>query len=365
MRILHVFRSPVGGLFRHVRDLARGQSDMGHEVALLCSSSDGGAQAEDLLTQVEKYCGLGVHREPMSRLPGVGDWAGARATQALAKSLEIAVIHCHGAKGGVYGRLAARNLGIPSVYTPHGGSLHFRWASPVGAAFLAAETYLSRIGTGFCFVCDFEKQEFAKKIGLAGKPSTVVFNGLWPEEFVPAVQNAAATDFLFVGEIRHLKGVDILLNALAMIPHASLTIVGDGKEQPEYETLTRNLGLSSRVTFAGRMPISDALKRGHIMVLPSRNESFPYVILEAAAARMPVIASAVGGIPEIMPDALLCHDRSAATLAHKMQLVLVQDPSIIAASKALFSDVKSRCDARKMVGAVTAFYKTLKPEGLR
>jgi glycosyltransferase involved in cell wall biosynthesis len=155
------------------------------------------------------------------------------------------------------------------------------------------------------------------------------------------------------------------LNALAMIPHASLTIVGDGKEQPEYETLTRNLGLSSRVTFAGRMPISDALKRGHIMVLPSRNESFPYVVLEAAAAQMSVIASAVGGIPEIMPDAILCHDRSAATLAHKMQLVLAKEPSVIRASQTLFSDVKSRCDARKMVGAVTAFYKTLKPEGLR
>jgi glycosyltransferase involved in cell wall biosynthesis len=365
MRILHVFRSPVGGLFRHVRDLARGQSEMGHEVAILCSSSDGGAQADSLLRQVEKYCSLGVHRQPMSRLPGLGDLAGARATQVLAKSLEITVIHGHGAKGGVYGRLAARKLAIPSVYTPHGGSLHFRWGSPTGAVLLLAEKYLGRIGTGFCFVCDFEKHEFAKKIGLAGKPSTVIFNGLWPEEFAAVVQDASATDFLFVGEIRHLKGVDILLNALALIPHASLTIVGDGKEQPEYETLAKDLGLSSRVTFAGRLPISEALKRGHIMVLPSRNESFPYVVLEAAAARMPVIASAVGGIPEIMPDALLCHDRSAATLAHKMQLAFAKEISVVKAAEALFADVKSRCDARRMAGDVTAFYQTLKPEGLR
>jgi glycosyltransferase involved in cell wall biosynthesis len=360
MRILHVFRSPVGGLFRHVRDLARGQRDLGHEVALLCSSLDGGKHADALLQTVEKFCSLGVHRAPMSRLPGFGDLAGIRATRALAKSLNIDIIHGHGAKGGVYSRLAAKKLGITSVYTPHGGSLHFRWASPAGAVFLSTEKYLSRVGSGFCFVCDFEKQEFAKKIGLSGKPSTVVFNGLWPEEFVDAVPAPNATDFLFVGEIRHLKGVDILLNAFAMIPDASLTIVGDGPEQYTYVDLAKSLGLASRVTFAGRLPIAEAMKRGRIMVLPSRNESFPYVVIEAAAARVPIIASAVGGIPEIMPSQLLCHDRSPETLAAKMQAALAQDPSFASASGKLFSDILLRCNADSMVQTVTEFYKTLK-----
>lgn len=365
MRILHVFRSPVGGLFRHVCDLARGQRQLGHDVALLCSSSDGGAHADVLLKRVEEFCSLGVHRAKMSRMPGLGDLAGVRATKEVAKSLNIDVIHGHGAKGGVYGRLAARKLNVRSVYTPHGGSLHFRWASPTGAAFLAAETYLSRIGSGFCFVCDFEKQEFARKVGLAGKPSAVVFNGLWPEEFAAVNPAPDATDFLFVGEIRHLKGVDILLKALASIPNASLTIVGDGKEQPAYEALVQSLGLSSRATFAGRMPIAEALRRGRIMMQPSRNESFPYVVIEAAAARVPVIASAVGGVAEIVPSALLCHDRSPKTLAEKMRLYLAGDPTLVAASEKLFADVKLRCGAQGMVRSVTEFYKTLKPGGPR
>jgi glycosyltransferase involved in cell wall biosynthesis len=365
MRILHVFRSPVGGLFRHVRDLARGQSEMGHEVAMLCSSSDGGASADLLLKHAGKFCGLGVHRAAMSRMPGLGDLSGTRATRVLAQSLDIGVIHGHGAKGGVYARLAARKLGIASVYTPHGGSLHFQWRSPAGAAFLAAEKYLSRIGSGFCFVCEFEKQEFARKIGLSGKPSTVVFNGLWPEEFGPVVHDNKATDFLFVGEIRHLKGVDILLNAMVALPEASLTIVGDGKEQATYEALTRDLGLSSRVTFAGRLAIADALKRGRIMVLPSRNESFPYVMLEAAAARMPVIASAVGGIPEVIPDALLCRDRLPETLAKKMRTVLAREKAVTVAAQTMFDNVKSRCDARKMAREITSFYAILKHDRLR
>jgi glycosyltransferase involved in cell wall biosynthesis len=365
MRILHVFRSPVGGLFRHVRDLARGQHELGHDVAMLCATTEGGSHAESLLKQAERFCTIGVHRAAMSRLPGFGDLGGVRATTALARTLNIDVIHCHGAKGGVYGRLAARRLGIPSVYTPHGGSLHFRWASPSGAVFLSAEKYLGRVGSGFCFVCDFEKQEFASKIGLSDKPSTVVFNGLWPEEFTPSVAVANATDLLFVGEIRHLKGVDILLQAMALVPHASLTIVGDGNEQSTYESLVRSLGLTLRVTFAGRLPIAEALKRGRIMVLPSRNESFPYVVLEAAAARMPVIASAVGGIAEIVPQHLLCHDRSPETLAEKIRMSLTMDKSFVEAAETLFSDVGSRCTAKAMVQSVTDFYGTLKSDGLR
>jgi glycosyltransferase involved in cell wall biosynthesis len=365
MRILHIFRSPVGGLFRHVRDLARGQSEMGHDVAMLCSSSGGGGHADALLKQAEKFCTIGVHRAPMLRMPGLGDLAGVRATRVLTQSLNVDIIHGHGAKGGVYGRLAARKLGIPSVYTPHGGSLHFRWASPSGAIFLSTEKYLSRVGSGFCFVCDFEKQEFASKIGLSGKPSTVVFNGLWPEEFTPSVPLANVTDLLFVGEIRHLKGVDILLNAVAIVQHASLTIVGDGKEQSAYETLAKSLGIASRVTFAGRLPIAEALKRGRVMVVPSRNESFPYVVLEAAAARMPVIASAVGGIAEIVPSPLLCHDRSPDTLAKKIRLALAGDRSIVEASERLFSDVRTRCTAMGMVESVTEFYNTLKSDHLR
>lgn len=360
MRILHVFRSPVGGLFRHVRDLARGQSELGHEVAMLCSSCDGGAHADLLLKQVEAFCSLGVHRAPMSRMPGLGDLAGVRATYALARLLRIDVIHGHGAKGGVYGRMAGHKLKVPSVYSPHGGSLHYRWASPTGAVFLAVENYLSRIGNGFCFVCDFEKQEFAKKIGLAGKPATVVFNGLWPEEFGAATPADNATDFLFVGEIRHLKGIDILLNALSLLPNASLTVVGEGIEQQKHEALAQSLGLASRVSFVGRLPISEALKRGRIMVLPSRNESFPYVVIEAAGARVPVIASAVGGISEIVPEELLAHDRRPETLAEKMRLALERAPSHVAASEKLFASVKLKCAAQDMVRSVTGFYDTLR-----
>ena len=152
MKILHVFRTPVGGLFRHVRDLARGQSELGHEVGIICDSTTGGGTAVDLLQSVVPYCSLGIERIQISRLPGLGDLSAASTIKAHAKKLGVDIIHGHGAKGGLYGRLAARSLQIPSVYTPHGGSLHYRWLALPGALFLASEWTLARIGSGLIFV---------------------------------------------------------------------------------------------------------------------------------------------------------------------------------------------------------------------
>ena len=167
MKILHVFRTPVGGLFRHVRDLARGQSKLGHEVGIICDSTTGGDVAVDFLRSTAPCCSLGIERIQISRLPGFGDFFATSAIKAHAKKLGVDIIHGHGAKGGLYSRLAARSLKIPSVYTPHGGSLHYRWLAFPGVAFLATEWALARIGSGIIFVCEFERQSFAKKLGLA------------------------------------------------------------------------------------------------------------------------------------------------------------------------------------------------------
>ena len=136
MKILHVFRTPVGGLFRHVRDLARGQSDLGHEVGIICDSTTGGQVASDLLASVAPSCSLGIERMGISRLPGFGDLSAITGTRKHAQKLGVDIIHGHGAKGGLYGRLAARSLRIPSVYTPHGGSLHYNWLAFPGFVFL-------------------------------------------------------------------------------------------------------------------------------------------------------------------------------------------------------------------------------------
>lgn len=365
MRILHVFRTPVGGLFRYVRDLTRQQQALGHEVGILCDSSTGGETAVQLLNSVAPACGLGIVRFPISRLPGVGDLSGARQATTHARRLKPDIIHCHGAKGGLYGRLAASRLGVPSVYTPHGGSLHYSWSSPAGAVFLSAERFLHRVGSGLIFVCAFERDSYDRKIGIGGKPHAVIYNGLLPEEFADAAPRADAADVLFIGDMRVLKGVDVLLEALARLRHSrtvSACLVGDGPDLERFKALAAKLELNDRVVFPGRMGARAAFERGRLLVMPSRAESFPYVVLEATAAGVPMIASAVGGIPEVLPRDLLVAPGDAGALADRLAAALTDRRSVLTAAAATRERLRRDFTVAAMTKSVTDFYATVMPQ---
>lgn len=364
MRILHVFRAPVGGLFRHVRDLARGQSAAGHEVGIVCDSGTGGATAQSLLDAARPHCGLGIHRIHISRLPGLGDGTAALAVRKLARSLGIEVLHGHGAKGGLYARLAAQGMALPSVYTPHGGSLHYHWSQPAGAAFLGAEWLMARLGSGAIFVCEFERRLFEAKLGAPARPCAVVHNGLWPEEFSAGLPSDAASDFVFIGDLRPIKGVDVLIEAMALLVQrhdVTATIVGDGPQQAEYAGLAQRRGLASRLAFPGRLATAEALSRGRTLVLPSRAESFPYVVLEAAAQAKPVVASSVGGIPEVLPADCLVPAGDAIRLASRLEMNILDRGHAQAIAERLLPRLRENFGAQQMADRITAFYRTLMP----
>jgi glycosyltransferase involved in cell wall biosynthesis len=359
LRILHVFRSPVGGLFRHVRDLSHGQKLQGHHVGLFCDSSTGGNTAASALAACRAWCDGGITARPIARLPAASDLGAIANVSQVAKSGGFDILHGHGAKGGLIARLAARRLGLPSVYTPHGGSLHYGWKSPAGALFLTTEKLLGRIGSGCVFVCAYEQRLFADKIGLSGKPSVVAHNGLWPEEFQPVSLLPDATDLLFVGEVRHLKGIDLLLQALTSLPGLTLTVVGDGPELEHHQSLAKEMGLSQRVRFAGRKPMREALTMGRIMVVPSRNESFPYVILEAAAASVPIIATRVGGIPEALPPGMLCPP-DATSIATAIDQTVAQPEAAARRARELSEKMRVEFSVAVMAETITTFYASLR-----
>ncbi len=363
MRILHVFRTPVGGLFRHVRDVARGQSELGHDVGILCDSTTGGETAVALIASVEAFCSLSVKRIPISRLPGTGDISGTLQTRAHAAALKPDIIHCHGAKGGLYGRIAARLLGIPSVYTAHGGSLHYSWSSPAGAVFLSVEKALAAIGGGLHFVCEYERQAFMAKIGTGTKPQAVIHNGLWPDEFEPAQPGPTAADILFLGDMRLLKGVDVLLQAVAEMnksKRVTASLVGDGPDLDRFKEQSRILGLEDLVSFPGRMGARQAFELGRILVMPSRAESFPYVVLEACAAGVPLIASKAGGIPEVLPPECLVPVGDVGALAGRLSAALANPQAVAKSAAGLRDRLKADFSALSMVKSILGFYGELR-----
>ncbi len=361
MKIIHVFRAPVGGLFRHVRDLARAQAQLGHDVAIICDATTGGPAAASALEQLKKHCKLGVHRVAMSRMPGVGDAISARRISILSKPLNADIIHGHGAKGGAYARMIARKLDAKSFYTPHGGVLHYDWASPQGAVFLALERYLLQRTDGLCFVCRYEHDVFARKIGLAGISHAIIHNGLMAEDIKPVKLARKASDFLFIGELRALKGIDILIEAIHRLndhKKATLTIVGAGAARTELENQVAGLGLESHITFAGAMPAEKALKLGNTVVMPSRAESFPYVMLEAAAAGRTVIASDVGGIGEFIDADCLVPSQDPARLAKRLASVLDHADTYAQAANARLIRLKRDFSVETMARQICAHYQS-------
>lgn len=362
MRILHIFRAPVGGLFRHVRDVVRGQAELGHDVGMICDASTQDALAGQLLKDMEPHCSLGVHRVAMSRMPGLGDINSATAIVSACKQLKPDIAHGHGAKGGVYARLAAARLGARSVYTPHGGVLHYNWASPAGLLFLSAEKALLSRTSGLVFVCQFESDLFQAKLGLGRAKHTIAHNGLWPEEFRPVPLQADATDILFVGELRDIKGVGDLLEAIAIVNTAkrvTATITGSGPDAAALKAKAETLGLADKVNFTGALPAREAFAKGWLMVIPSRAESFPYIVLETVAAAKPLITTNVGGIPEVLAGNTLVQPADSSSLTTRIQEALADRDGANANARALSERFKNNMSAVQMTKKITDFYSTL------
>jgi glycosyltransferase involved in cell wall biosynthesis len=303
LNILHVFRAPVGGLYRHVLDLAHEQVARGHRVGLIADSNTGGARADETLRELAPRLALGITRIPMRRHIGPGDaFVLARVMRRIARA-DVDVVHGHGAKGGAYARMAFNANRAVRAYTPHGGSLLFGHDTLAGKFYLATEKLLMLRGDLFLFESAYSAEVFRRKIGKPRGLVRVVHNGVSRKEFEPIAMRADATDLVFMGEFRPVKGIDVLIDAIAQLHRngrvVTATLVGDGPERDTLRTQVERLGLTDVVQFRPAMPARQAQALGRIMVIPSRAESLPYVVLEAAAAGLPLITTKVGGIPEI------------------------------------------------------------------
>lgn len=369
LNIVHCFRSPVGGIFRHVRDLARAQEAEGHRVGIICDSTTGGDFENRMLDALEPELSLGVQRTAMQRHIGLGDIAAAARTYKLIKELKPDVLHGHGAKGGVYARvfgslLRVSRSRVARLYSPHGGSLHYDRNTATGRFFFTLEKQLSRVSDCILFVSDHERRTFLAKVGQPHCRSELVYNGLNPDEFEPVHPDADAADFLFIGMLRLLKGPDIFLEAVLRVRRpdgtpATAAIVGDGEDREALMQRVADVGAQDRISFHMPMPARDAFRLGRIMVLSSRAEALPYTVLETLAAGKIMIASRVGGIPEILGEdspALCAPDPDS--LAPVMQAAL-DDEAAFAAAMPDVENLKARFSAATMAAQVTAVYRDI------
>ncbi len=370
LRIIHCLRAPVGGLFRHVVDLALEQVKLGHEVGVIYDHSNVGEQAAQQIERLHQACQLGVRGVKMSRILHVYDISAYRAVARFAYEKQVQILHGHGAKGGAYARLAAHSFSGKSkppfgFYTPHGGSLHYSPNSLSGRIFLGLEKYLAKKTNGLIFESAYSAKLYKQVVAGGFCPVRVIHNGLRHEDFIPASPKPEAADFLFIGELRHLKGVDLLLEALYRLtkrwPHVRLAIVGDGPDMKRFKDLSTNLNLEKNVTFYGRLPARQAFELGNAIVIPSRSESFPYIVLEAGAAQLPLIATNVGGIREITAGTTiqLIRADNVEALNQQMAAFLTEPASFQAKAGELVQMIAQKFTVDMMASQITDFYLSI------
>jgi len=155
------------------------------------------------------------------------------------------------------------------------------------------------------------------------------FDGI---ENAPRVNLEGDIKLLFVGAIKYVKGVDLLLEALSLLKPTTrkktkLYVVGSGPREEEYKSLATSLKVDRHVKFLGHLPLDKCYslyKSCDMLVFPSRFEGFPMTLLEALGSGLPIIATNVGGTPEIVKDGRngLLVESDALEIAQKIQFLI-------------------------------------------
>ena len=200
--------------------------------------------------------------------------------------------------------------------------------------------------------------------GVPADRLRLIANGLDVARFAPTTPRADIRRIVMVANLRPEKGQDTLLAAaphiLERYPDASFTFVGDGPRREALETLTRALGITGRVRFLGESrDVAPLLAEHDLFVLPSRSEAFPNALIEAMATALPVVATAVGGIPEVVRPGVngrLVQPDDVGALADAV-LALMDDPAAAAAlGRAARADVVRHYTIDRMVERFEQLY---------
>ena len=303
--ILHlVAPGAVGGIESVVRLLAAGQRRRGREVRVMATL----AASDDAAPFVAGLREDGVEVIPLIA-PGRAYWREWRTVRATCRRLKPAVVHTHGYRADVVGGSAARREGVATVTTVHGFTggdwknrfyerlqhrvfPRFDAVVPVSAP-MAASLLQSRVVAGRLHIVP---NAYAPAVPPLPRAAARAKLGIGDETFRAG----------WIGRVTPEKGLDVAIRALAH-PSARatvLSVIGDGAERPAMEALAARLGVADRITWHGVIANAGSLVGAFdALVLSSRTEGTPMVLFEAMASCVPIIATRVGGVPDVVGPA--------------------------------------------------------------
>jgi len=365
-RVLLVFEPPDGGVAEHVAQLAAGLARAGHEVEVA------GPEQATPWARLDSE-GIPIHRVALRR--GYGrPWRDAAALWALiglVRRGRFDLVHCHSAKAGVLGRLAARATRVPALYTPH----CFGFVGDVSrgrrAFAIAVERALGPRTAAIVCACDAERgRALEQRVAPEARLRRIYYGT------EPCAGDVAADAALLelrgdgplaaaIAVLREQKRIDLLLDAtprvLARVPDARIAVVGNGPLREPLLERAAALGLDREPRFAFlpfESPPARYLRALDVFVLPSAWEAMPIAVLEALACGVPQIATDVEGTGEAVgPETgVLVPPRDVDALVEAL-VALLSDPErrarLAAGSRARHAE---RFSIERMVGETAHLY---------
>lgn len=308
------------------------------------------------------------------------DRAAFRRLRALAAERQIELVHSHLTFSAMWGSALSRLTGVPSIASLHVTPFATRQFFPTLRHRLATDArdwlmrkMLARWSSRVVTVSESLRQTYlAPPAGLPPSKVEVIHNGIELAKFardrhatraelerafdIPASAPIAVT----VAVLRPAKGIEVLLEAVRHIPGACFLIIGDGPSRGDFERLAATLGVTDRIRWAGyRTDVHTLLAGADLFVHPSLTDAFPTVLLEAAAAGLPVVSSNVGGIPEIVlpgQTGRLIPPGDAAVLAASISNVLADRAALRAMGERAREHAMRNFSVDGWVERMTALY---------
>ena len=308
-------------------NIAKHLAKRGHEVHVITSLDEG-------LPKESIEQSFYVHRIKIPQMRFLGIVVFWLKALPLLKRLKPDMVHGQSTTMGIVGFLAKKLLKKPYTVYARGSEVYLPWLfkTPI------SKLVLRRADVVIALTEDM-KTEMQK---IYSRDVAVIPNGIDLESYEDLPTKEASRQrlalnnndkiILFVGTLRPVKGLKYLIQAMNMVRQkdtkARLMLIGYGEERQSLEGLVKELDLGDRVTFVGKVPnekVPEYMAASDIFVLPSLSEGFPVVILEAMASGLPIVATKVGGLPEIVKDGengFLVKPRGPEELADKVLALL-------------------------------------------
>ena len=318
IRVLHaITRLTLGGSSENTIASCVALDEAGYECTLAASFRE--SDASSLVDARRRGCRV-VDLQALGReVALIADLTALAQILRLIRRERPAIVHTHTSKAGFIGRLAAVIARVPAViHQPHGHVFYGYYSPRRTAVFTELERQAARWTDRIITLTDRGAAEhLARGIGRAAQYAAVP-SGVPTAELragAPARSEArvrlgldpAAFVVVGLGRLVPIKGFDLLVRALpavvAQIPSAQVLLVGEGAERARLGGIARSLGVTERLRMTGEiMDVTTHLAAADVLAVPSRNEGMGRVIVEAMALRIPVVATAVGGIPDVVTD---------------------------------------------------------------